>query len=269
MSFSYKGNSTVFYFGIWNICRFDKIETLIQQGKITWADEYKISSLSELVFFTQYERDIDKFKPSRSGFVTGLYRNIWEHSNSEGSELEVSWNSWELEKVLNFMHKHPIKSYVYVEHTINHICEERSGFSCFKEYIADYLYYHKNRIIKNREYRKLKRSCIRLMKQLSTFDSMLIDKGECYTPRLTLCLRGKPNFNIEKHLEEQEIIDLYDSNIGNKVSFELWNVDFFDEHISNETIEEDKKLRKFFNDKYDYMVNGDTGDWKLIYSNIQ
>ena len=51
-----------------------------------WTDTYHISSKTELVFFTQYEREVDKFKPSYSGFVTGLFRETWYEQREEDTE---------------------------------------------------------------------------------------------------------------------------------------------------------------------------------------
>ena len=75
-----------FLFGIWTTDILD-IKTL------------NYPKNTELVIFTQYEAELNKFKPSRSGFVTPLNRCI---DNVLGVDV-VMWDFWKLEHILNFM----------------------------------------------------------------------------------------------------------------------------------------------------------------------
>ena len=94
-----------YLFGIWNICRYDTIQYEIENNLSLWSDNLHISSKSELIFFTQYEKEVDKFKPSRSGMVTGLRRITYE----EDDKLITEWDIDELEVVLNYMKNISIK----------------------------------------------------------------------------------------------------------------------------------------------------------------
>ena len=100
-----------FKFAFWTADRVDK----------EWFDG-KMSSRTELIFFTQFERDIDKFKPSHSGFTQGIYRDAWWEV-PEGKTHRVKqemWSLYDLTDTLKFMHEHPYQAYVYVGAQLNH-----------------------------------------------------------------------------------------------------------------------------------------------------
>ena len=122
-----------YLFGIWNICRYDTIQYEIENNLSLWSDNLHISSKSELIFFTQYEKEIDKFKPSRSGMVTGLRRITYKEDN----KLITEWDIDELEVVLNYMKKHKYKSYVNIYNENKFVYRELSGITCFKIYYKD------------------------------------------------------------------------------------------------------------------------------------
>lgn len=135
-----------FKFSFWNILyNCGDIKKQREENEIgwDWANSLGIDPRSDLVFFTQYERDIDKFKPSRSGFVWGIYRDAWEEENDSGEMVTVEeWRLLDdLKAILNYMKKHHFKSIEYVGRQTRYIWEDDiTGFYSFRQYIHDWLY---------------------------------------------------------------------------------------------------------------------------------
>lgn len=237
-----------FLFAVWNTCRFDNIRTQIRKNGIgnTWADSLQISPKSELVFFTQYERDIDKFKPSQSGFVTGLYREVWEESETADSDKLImveEWNKYDLDDILKFMKKHPIKAYVYCGLTINNIYQELSGLTCLKIYIEDYINHIKYKLEK---YLKLKYQIFvskHLVKKLGNdYYSFIALRDECWTPRLEVILRRKENIDYRVLVRKEKIVDTFKDKYINDIGIEQFDFVLDKEPMTDEDIKEDKKL---------------------------
>lgn len=240
-----------FKFAFWNTNRFDKVEDLIKEGEDTWSDRYKVSHKSELIFFTQYERDIDKFKPSYSGFRQGIYRVAWyEKSKETNRRIKIEdWELSDLPDVLKFMHKHPIKSYVYSGCQIEGIWDEISGITALKQYIKS-TYYHyfyklKNWIKISKEISASKR----MVKKLKTMD-YIIEKKDSYYPEILIKVTTRNNIKPNDLEKDVNIIDRF-SEKYRSISVEEWFV-YHEPNVkfTKEELKQDKDLHKRF---YGYM----------------
>lgn len=167
-----------FTFSVWNTDRFDKPYSNIDKD---------VKDTSELVFFTQYDINLDKFKPSRSGFVIGLEREILlEEDNTIKKE---EWDLYDLESILNFMKKHKIKSAVYVTNQISYITDEKSSFECLREFISYWFYYFKYKFIDWVKYKKaihIGKIFLKKINKIEYCKAFLVDKGEDVHPRIEL-----------------------------------------------------------------------------------
>lgn len=229
-----------YLFGIWNICRYDTIQYEIENNLSLWSDNLHISSKSELIFFTQYEKEIDKFKPSRSGMVTGLRRITYE----EDDKLITEWDIDELEVVLNYMKKHKYKAYVNIYNENKFVYKEYSGFKCFRIY-----YRHKwDRFITNiRDNLKLKiqiHKSKKLVKRLKDVYYYILDYGENCYPRIHLITRRKPNIDIDTFIDNINILQKFDYD-NTDISVFWMDMDISERLNKKERIEDKDLLKKF------------------------
>lgn len=198
-----------------------------------------ISKKSELILFTQYERDIDKFKPSCSGFVVGLYRD------------EDVWRIKELKEMLTYMKKHPIKSVYYCGEEINGVWEyEVPSIKILKDYIYWWYYNLKTNLKEFLKFKKCYNATKRLLNKLGAFNYVFIDNGEGCYPRFQLKLRRKDNCNIEDYEKEVILIDEFDDKYFNDVSIELYEV-FLDDIQTNKDVAKDNRLKE----KFETIIN--------------
>lgn len=231
-----------YLFGIWNICRYDTIQYEIENNLSLWSDNLHISSKSELIFFTQYEKEIDKFKPSRSGMVTGLRRITYKEDN----KLITEWDIDELEVVLKYMKKHKYKAYANIYNENKFIYRELNEVNCFKLY-----YKHKwNRFITNiRDNLKLKIQIYKskkLIKKLKDVYYYILDYGENCYPRIHIIVRRKPNIDIDTFIDNINILQKFDYD-NTDISVFWMDMDISERLNKKERIE-DKDLLKRFND---------------------
>lgn len=231
-----------YLFGIWNICRYDTIQYEIENNLSLWSDNLHISSKSELIFFTQYEKEIDKFKPSRSGMVTGLRRITYKEDN----KLITEWDIDELEVVLKYMKKHKYKAYANIYNENKFIYRELNEVNCFKLY-----YKHKwNRFITNiRDNLKLKIQIYKskkLIKKLKDVYYYILDYGENCYPRIHIIVRRKPNIAIDTFIDNINTLQKFDYD-NTDISVFWMDMDISERLNKKERIE-DKDLLKRFND---------------------
>lgn len=231
-----------YLFGIWNICRYDTIQYEVENNLSLWSDNLHISSKSELIFFTQYEKEIDKFKPSRSGMVTGLRRITYKEDN----KLITEWDIDELEVVLKYMKKHKYKSYVNIYNENKFVYRELSGITCFKIYYRDKW----NRFITNiKDTLKLKIQIYKskkLIKKLKDVYYYILDYGENCYPRIHIIVRRKPNIDIDTFIDNINTLQKFDyDNIDISV---FWMDKDISERLNKKERQEDKDLLKRFND---------------------
>ena len=231
-----------YLFGIWNICRYDTIQYEIENNLSLWSDNLHISSKSELIFFTQYEKEVDKFKPSRSGMVTGLRRITYE----EDDKLITEWDIDELEAVLNYMKKHKYKAYVNIYNENKFVYKEYSSFKCFKIYYRDKW----NRFITNiKDTLKLKIQIYKskkLIKKLKDVYYYILDYGENCYPRIHIIVRRKPNIDIDTFIDNINTLQKFDYDNTDISVF--WMDKDISERLNKKERHEDKDLLKRFND---------------------
>lgn len=231
-----------YLFGIWNICRYDTIQYEVENNLSLWSDNLHISSKSELIFFTQYEKEVDKFKPSRSGMVTGLRRITYKEDN----KLITEWDIDELEVVLKYMKKHKYKSYVNIYNENKFVYRELSGITCFKIYYRDKW----NRFITNiKDTLKLKIQIYKskkLIKKLKDVYYYILDYGENCYPRIHIIVRRKPNIDIDTFIDNINTLQKFDYDNTDISVF--WMDKDISERLNKKERQEDKDLLKRFND---------------------
>lgn len=243
-----------FLFALWKTNRLNSIEYSLKNNLPLFSDTYKVNSKSEFLFFTQFERDLDKFKPSRSGFVTGLYREVWE----EGEPVEVveQWNLDELEDKLKFMEKHFYKSYVYIGAQMDGIWEEKSGFKCFKTYIKDTYYYNKYRRKEESDLKYTLNKTNKALKKLTLFDYMLLDRGDCWHPRYELFIRRCVDGYSKKLQHQQNIIDKLDVNETIFSNMSIYQYEYtLEEELTKEEAKEDLEYRIKFRERFNRCLS--------------
>ena len=231
-----------YLFGIWNICRYDTIQYEVENNLSLWSDNLHISSKSELIFFTQYEKEIDKFKPSRSGMVTGLRRITYKEDN----KLITEWDIDELEVVLKYMKKHKYKAYVNIYNENKFVYRELSGITCFKIYYRDKW----NRFITNiKDTLKLKIQIYKskkLIKKLKDVYYYILDYGENCYPRIHIIVRRKPDIDIDTFIDNINMLQKFDYDNTDISVF--WMDKDISERLNKKERQEDKDLLKRFND---------------------
>lgn len=190
------------------------------KSSVLCADSLGISFRSELVFFTQYERELDKFKPSRSAFVIGMYRQAWYEQANDEDELRAveDWYDDGLEATLKFMHKHPIKAYVYSMLTIQDVVEEISGIKCLRVYVYDWLYYIKHKFIKYIKLKHTSHKAIKMLKHISScYDGAVLIRSDNWSPRVYVLLQRKDGADIEIAKEMEKYIDDVEDKYWNDI----------------------------------------------------
>lgn len=231
-----------YLFGIWNICRYDTIQYEVENNLSLWSDNLHISSKSELIFFTQYEKEIDKFKPSRSGMVTGLRRITYKEDN----KLITEWDIDELEVVLKYMKKHKYKAYANIYNENKFVYKELSGITCFKIYYRDKW----NRFITNiKDTLKLKIQIYKskkLIKKLKDVYYYILDYGENCYPRIHIIVRRKPNIDIDTFIDNINTLQKFDYDNTDISVF--WMDKDISERLNKKERQKDKDLLKRFND---------------------
>jgi len=253
-----------FIFSFWNTKRFDSIQYQIEKRGIgnTWADSLRISPKSELVFFTQYERDVDKFKPSASSFVTGIFREVYYEGETGKKPKRVeSWNMYDLEHILLFMKQHPVKAYHYVQSNIDYVWGEISGFTALKYFCEDWFQDKKHKIKTKLKHKITLDAAKQLVDTLKFSDCVIIDDENCY-PRLTINIRHKSKITKQEYESDNSLIECFYDKWFNKITVQQWEMNMSVD-LSKDDIREDKELGKKFNK----MLK--TCSKKIVYSNIK
>ena len=237
-----------YLFGIWNICRYDTIKYELENNLTLWSDNLHINSKSELIFFTQYEKEMDKFKPSRSGMVTGLRRITYK----EDDKLITEWDIDELEVVLNYMKKHKYKAYVNIYNENKFVYKEYSSFKCFRIY-----YRHKwDRFTTNiKNNLKLKIQIYKskkLVRRLEDVYYYILDYGENCYPRIHIIVRRKPDIDIDTFIDNINMLQKFDYD-NTDISVFWMDMDISEKLNKKERIE-DKDLLKRFNDIQNNLI---------------
>lgn len=259
-----------FSFGLWSADRFDTLEYQWKHNMPLWCDCLEIDSKSEVVFFTQYDRDLDKFKPSRSGFVTGLYRDAYEDEQDGKIIKKETWYLSQLEDILSFMKKHRIRSVEYAGCATRYIWEDdRSAFHLGLIFIKDWLNEYKYRF---KDWLKLKHMIYvskQLAKRIKMSKVLVLDYGCCWHPRIHIFIRRKDEIDLGKYSKEQTIIDKFEDKYFNNISMTQFDIDILADDLTEEDFEKDKDLKKRFYDGLDeyYKEDKDEEAVKLLYEN--
>lgn len=246
----------------------------MENNRILWTDTYRVCSKTELLFFTQYERDIDKFKPSRSGFLTGIYRDTWmEQKNNESEEHQVEeWYMYELEDVLAFIKRHPIKAYVYSGAQIQNIVNEISGIKCLKIFIKDAIYYRKNKLKYWLSHKIQLWASMRLVHKLGDhYYSYIVVRSEGWSPRIEVITRRKCVADVDFHKYEklEDKLDKFDDRWFNVIELSQYDYELSKENFTEDETKEDNKLRKTFIDRLSYFLDDTETSCELIWCNCK
>lgn len=176
-----------FLFAFWNTNRFTKISQCIDNNILLWSDQYKVSSKSELLFFTQSEKEIDKFKPSYSDYVQGIYRSAW-YEKSEETNRRIKNEEWYLSdvpEILTWMHNHPIKAYVYGGR--ENIWYEKSDLQCLRYYVKSKFSNWKYDHAKSKQIKKDSKISMKFVRKLKAMDYLVTLSEDC-TPSIHIKL---------------------------------------------------------------------------------
>ena len=262
-----------FRFAVWKVTRLADLKAQLENGEIMWTDTYKVCSMTELLFFTQYERDLDKFKPSRSGFLTGLYRETWiegVNNNSDETHQVEEWNTYELKSVLDFMKKHPIKAYEYSGLQIKNITDEINGLICLKDFIRDWFYDKKWKFKHWCELKKHIRVSIKLAKKVSSnYNVLVILRPQGWSPRVDVVIRRKDNYNYEKCLKLEPLFDKFDDKWFNGISLDQYDLELTDKPISEEDLKVDIELKQNFVKRLTYHYADIDCDYNVLFCNCE
>ena len=248
-----------FRFAFWNVNRFDSIEDLLKENKPLWSDNYHIPSKSELVLFTQYEKYIDKFKPSHSNFIVGIYRESYDDDNKHTEE----WYIDHLVDMLNFMKHHRFKAIYYSSVYSRYIWDQENVlymlYMNIKSNYEVYTFKRKRKIA----YKKALRDCLKIAKKLKCFKCYITDEDYCI-PRLTLYLRKLDYVEDDIYVKELRKI----GKLENKHTLQL-NVRhlYIYPLISTSNKTQDTKCKRTFYNMYKFTIK-ESDNINLLYSNL-
>lgn len=263
-----------FKFALWTTNGFDDIEKQIKENGVgwTWANSLEIDPRSDVVFFTQYERDLDKFKPSRSGFVYGLYLDSWEEENDNGVVEKVTrWRELDgIEAILKYMKNHYYKAVEYAGRQTRYIWEDDiSGFKAFRQFIHDWNYTLRHRLY---DYMKLKntiRASKHLLRKTKLSYGVIMDRGSGWHPRIEVLLRRKPDIDIDVYKKEQTRIDKFEDKYWNNLSLTQFDIDITEDHITEKELKIDRDEKEHFKDYVSKIGKLEDDERKIIYSNFK
>lgn len=262
-----------FRFAFWKITRLDDLKKQLEEGSILWTDTYKVRSMTELLFFTQYERDLDKFKPSRSGFLTGIYRETWiegvDNESDETQQVE-EWYMHELKGVLNFMKKHPIKAYMYSGLQIQDIYEEISGVICLWNFIKDWYYDKKWKFIHWYKLQREIKASINLAKKVaSNYNILVLLRPEGWSPRIDVIVRRKEHYDYISCIKQESLFEEFDKKWFNKVSLDQYDLELTTKPMTDKDKEADEKLKTSFIKRLTYHYADLDCDYVVLYCNCE
>lgn len=255
-------------FGVWQRDMFDDpIQQIIKTGS-SWAESLNVSINSELVLFIQHSWFIDKFKPSRGSWVTGLYRQKYQDGNQE---VERWQSECELADKLEFIKKHPIKSQYYISADIDGITGEVSGIKALIEYIKDFYEHYKWKYKDWYQVHKLSKKAIKFVKKLTQFQSIVSDVSSYQHPPVEILLRRNKVIDTEKYKKElNRIYNFYDKELTD-IDIMLIGFDIADKIIDNpkaKVLEQDKDDMQKFSDLAKYRLK-ERKEGKVIYEKVE
>ena len=235
-----------------------------------WCDSLEIDSKSEVVFFTQYDRDLDKFKPSRSGFVTGLFRDAYEDEQDGKIVREETWYLSQLEDVLSFMKNHRIRSVEYAGCATRYIWEDdRSSIHLGLIFLKDWIYTYKCRFKKWLRLKYLVFISKHFANKIKMSNVLVVDWGEAWSPRIHIFIRRKDEIDLGKYSKEQTIIDKFADKYFNDISMSQFDIDILADDLTDDDFNKDKELKeKFYSNVKTCHNNTDEDGPKFLYENV-
>ena len=252
-----------FRFALWSTYIWNDESKLFDENHIKWMNSLELGYETELIFFCQYERDLDKFKPSRSGFVIGLYRNEYIKEPDPKEEDIEPFNLFDLDRALKYIKKHPIKSAEYAGCQTRYIWEDdRSGFKILRTYIHDWIYHWKYQFKNWKKLQKAIRGSKKYMKKLTQFNYIIKDQGNCVYPRIEVLVRRKDKIDLELYNKDWDIINKFDDKYSS-----ILNVNWLQYDITEEATEEifkkDRDCRdSFYWHCYKWITRAADQEWE-------
>ena len=98
----------------------------------------------KVTFFCQYEQEINKFKPSHSEYICEI-----EPSSSNDSGWDFMFGEGEMLKIINFIHKHPIRAWNRDVEGIDYNVEYHTSVGLLWKYIRRQCSFITSNFIKN------------------------------------------------------------------------------------------------------------------------
>lgn len=146
-------------------------------------------------FFAQYERDIDKFKPTASTYVE---RDVWYDI---GIKSSISWSELKITQILNFIKKHPYLAWA------NDVSYEQSIWECDLNRVKAFVDFYKHKwwifSTKKTHERMVKKylKILTVICDVTLEDYTIVDMNkdgfEC-SPRFEVFCKGMYNHPVEE-----------------------------------------------------------------------
>lgn len=169
----------IFGFGTNSVVHFHIKECPDWQFGVWW-DEPKDGKIS-CEFFTQYEKDIDKFKPSRSSFCHTLYCFNYEEEGIGG------FNNWYSSQMLKFIEEHPIlawgRDYCGYDYNTEYVNPLKVGFKFYKHRFEEWEEETVKNFLNKLALRYANKHIIPL---ITEGEAYIEDKGDNWSPRFQI-----------------------------------------------------------------------------------
>ena len=227
------GNSYfVFDLGKNSICHF-KIKEIPGFIFAIWtkscfnSEQFNCSDSDELIIFSQFERYLDKFKPSRSGLQAfmGRYVDVRQENqetldldNIKKSDYREYWNNWDALKMLKFMRKHHFVARYYSYYSEIYFSDYVYPWKALKECIHEDIYHYRTHFI---EFIKRKFTVWSLIFRLRKLPlkCILSDYGEDCSPRLHLYILEDTKLTLKEENKLNKFFKWLEDYHWNDVSF--------------------------------------------------
>lgn len=212
----------------------------------TISKSYFNINKEQLIFFTQYEKDVDKFKPSRTALRCNLLRQRYEEGNDDkGIHLLELWDLLDLLKLLQFIKKHKYIARWASWQSDFQVWDYIPSYTCAKKVISEDLYSFKQNLKENfklfKAYKDSKRKLAEICRKYH-IPAMIIKESDNWFPRLNIIVYSE---NHEKLEDVDFAIDKYQSYVRKNYFMEIdftWceDLDWFNKRktlaIGNESL---------------------------------
>ena len=181
-----------------------------------------------------------------------------------------------IEAILNYMKKHHFKSIEYAGRQTRYIWEDDiSGFYAFRQYIYEWSYVLWHRFVKYLKHKYILRKSKQLVKSLKLSYGIVVEKDNCWSPRIDILIRRKEldinKVNKEQYKKEQDKIDIFEDKYFMETSVEQFDIDL--EDFTEEDIQVDKSALEQFKEYISKIgiidEDGELDSRKIIYKNYK